>query len=423
MAFQLALALESMAVIVCIHRLYDKKVKFDIGTMLLYLGCLIIFNVVNMYGFSSSYTVAVYVLTGIYCVCRYKDSVRGAVLSVLLIVAVMDVMQFLCAWPVDFIFRMGELKRAVAVNTLVLISCIFVLPKCGLNKLRSALKRVDIYIFVLVGFALAVVFAMQLQVRIYGKLYSELFVLVIPAITLLFLLAVKWITVQNEKYNIERELQVTVPMREKYDELLKTVRLRQHEFKNHLSAIMSAHYTYNSYDKWEKAQKEYCNELIRENRYSNLLVLKDSVLAGFLYSKFQEMEAEGIDIECKFMGEFQQTEIPMFYLVEMLGILLDNAAQAVQNKELKKVVNFAFIEQADRFLFSVSNRFPHVSYEEIEKWFQMGNSTKGEGRGIGLYHIKCLCEETGCDILCRNTVIEGENWIEFILVKSKADMK
>ena len=77
MAFQIALALESMALIVCIHQLYDKKVKFDIGTILLYLGCLIISDVVNMYGFSSFYTTAAYVLMGIYCLCWYKDSVRG----------------------------------------------------------------------------------------------------------------------------------------------------------------------------------------------------------------------------------------------------------------------------------------------------------------------------------------------------------
>ena len=58
---------------------------------------------------------------------------------------------------------------------------------------------------------------------------------------------------------------------------------------------------------------------------------------------------------------------------------------------------------------------------EMEKWFQMGNSTKGEGRGIGLFHVKKLCEELGCEICCRDVEIEGENWIEFALKIGKAD--
>ena len=41
MMLHLALVLEIMAVIVCIHRLYGQKVKLDIGTVGLYFACLL----------------------------------------------------------------------------------------------------------------------------------------------------------------------------------------------------------------------------------------------------------------------------------------------------------------------------------------------------------------------------------------------
>lgn len=161
-----------------------------------------------------------------------------------------------------------------------------------------------------------------------------------------FLAIEKWSEVQNEKERIEKALQITEEMPEKYEELLKTIRMRQHEFKNHLAAILAAQYTYKSYDKLIKAQNEYCGILIQENRHHNLLLVGDRILAGFLYGKIQEIESEGINIECQIKGTFRHSVVPIHHLIEMLGIPLDNAAQAVQNDGVKKTnIRFEFLEK------------------------------------------------------------------------------
>lgn len=49
----------------------------------------------------------------------------------------------------------------------------------------------------------------------------------------------------------------------------------------------------------------------------------------------------------------------------------------------------------------------------------MGTSSKGINRGIGLYHVKELCEEWNCNIFCENIEIEGKNWIQFDLEMCK----
>ena len=72
-------------------------------------------------------------------------------------------------------------------------------------------------------------------------------------------------------------------MQQPYEELIKTIRLRQHEYKNHLAAILATHYTYKSYDKLVKAQAKYCDRLVQENKFTSLLILGDVVLVGFLH--------------------------------------------------------------------------------------------------------------------------------------------
>ena len=131
-----------------------------------------------------------------------------------------------------------------------------------------------------------------------------------------------------------------------------------------------------------------------------------------------------MNVECQIKGTFRQSMVPIHRLIEMLGILLDNAAQSMQDDVIEGAeIRFGFLEKKEDCQFKISNKFPYTSYDEIEGWFQMGKSTKGENHGIGLYHLKCLCKELGCEVLCRNVEIEEENWIEFVLEVHKADME
>lgn len=146
-----------------------------------------------------------------------------------------------------------------------------------------------------------------------------------------------------------------------------------------------------------------------------------SSLQNFLHEKFQEIEANGVAVEFKIQGSMKESCLAVHHLVEMTGILLDNASQAVQGTVLRKVIQFDFIEDKEEVHFKISNPFPYVNHDEIDKWFQIGNSTKGKGRGLGLCRVRKLCEEKGYFISCQNTEIEGINWIEFMLSARKAD--
>ena len=104
------------------------------------------------------------------------------------------------------------------------------------------------------------------------------------------------------------------------------------------------------------------------------------------------------------------------HLVEVLGILLDNAAEAMVIADERKVIGVSFLAEAERYLFAVRNRHARVSYREIESWFELDQSSKGKQRGIGLYRVRNLCKEFGYSICVDNQLIKDENWITFTFI-------
>ena len=341
----MSILLEIMAVLVCIHRLYRKRLKANFEIAVVYLSCMVIYDVIDRYEFRIMLSLLAYLIIGIYCIYSQKDTVKGAMLSIVLTIIIIAILQFVYALPLNVILGNVE-QNAFIVNLFVLISLIWILPRHKLHMLREVTEKYNSFAIVLLGVGIYSVLLMMIQEVLSGKLILYLFVFLVPVVAVSFLAIEKWSEVQNEKERIEKALQITEEMPEKYEELLKTIRMRQHEFKNHLAAILAAQYTYKSYDKLIKAQNEYCGILIQENRHHNLLLVGDRILAGFLYGKIQEIESEGINIECQIKGTFRHSVVPIHHLIEMLGIPLDNAAQAVQNDGVKKTnIRFEFLEK------------------------------------------------------------------------------
>ena len=168
------------------------------------------------------------------------------------------------------------------------------------------------------------------------------------------------------------------------------------------------------------AQKGYCNKLMQENKYNNLLLINNNIVAGFLYEKFKQIEDEKIYFEYQVKARLENVPIPTYHLIEILGILIDNAVEAIRDMEEREIyVNF---DQDDiSTCFTIRNRHNYVSYAEIEQWFELDKTSKGIGRGVGLYHVKQLCEEWDCNVVCENVAIENKNWIQFKFIMKKTD--
>ena len=55
----------------------------------------------------------------------------------------------------------------------------------------------------------------------------------------------------------------------------------------------------------------------------------------------------------------------------------------------------------------IANTFDKLTISEISPFFEMGFSTKGEGRGNGLYNVKQVVHKYHGDIIARSLDKEG----------------
>lgn len=421
MTATVSVLLEIMAFIICIHQVYNRKVRVDSATIALYLVSVFVFELNNVCGLGFGCRLVAYLLVTVYCMWEHKDSFTGAIFSVFFVTIVIAVMQFCITVTVDLFFDVTESTRALTTGILVLGNVIIVLPKCNMYKYKASVRTWNgFFLFVLV-FPLSLIVCMQFQQRVFGRIQLPMFIFAMPMAGILLVLVGKWLHEQNKVCGLKEELQLTRKMQEKYEELIKSVQVRQHEFKNHLAAILAMRHTYKSYDLLLDEQEKYCSGLVQENKYNELLVLGDVVLTGFLYEKLREIEKNDVEVRLAIRGRIKESDIPPRHLVELTGILLDNALQAIQDKECDRMIRFEFAEHAGHFCFKVSNPFPYVAYHEIEEWFQIGRSTKGKGRGLGLCRVRSLCQEDGCNISYRSIEEDSKNWIEFELTTGKAD--
>lgn len=417
----LATLLEFSAIIICIYRIYGQKIKPDIKTVGLCLLSLGVTEFVNYFEFNKMVTMCVYVFMTIYCIHKFHDTVVGALISILLMLIVISIMQFIISIPITMLCTENSQLRVLIINLLTVLAVWWILPVICIYKLQSIFSKRDTFINIVFCIILLTVFVIIVRGKVDGQIKSDTFVLAVPASIALLILLNKWNEAQEEKEHMKQELSVSKTMQKEYDELLTSVRLRQHSFKNHLAALLSIRYTSELPEEMAKEQEHYYGKIREANRYNRILFWGNHVISGYLYQKFQETENGGIVVLYDLKGHYIRSVVPDYYLIEMLGILIDNAIEAQEGSQEEKFLDFQFEERENEYCFKILNPYPYVSYSEIESWFLLNNSKKGQGRGLGLYHIKKLCSQYYVDLSCRNVECENKNRIEFNLRIKKAD--
>ena len=201
------------------------------------------------------------------------------------------------------------------------------------------------------------------------------------------------------------------------EELVKEIRAKQHEFDNHVNAILNMHLTVGDYDELVERQSAYIHEIRRDsaNKYLPLLRISDKVLAGFLYSKIVS-SPENVETDVEVRNWKLISQASEHWLIEIIGGLMDNAYEAAAEAGGK--VRILLDSKDDRLVFEVFNQYRRLSIEEIGRFFEYGYSTKEktvQKRGVGLTRVKRLIDKSGGEIMVGQEEVGGENYIHFIV--------
>ncbi len=416
------LLLEVLSIVICLHQLYGKKFKLDIATTIFLSMDMIIMTTINYYGLSRVCSLVIYPIIVIYCGIQFGFKWREIIINNILYMIIIGGLQLLIiiiyGWLINFlsidlfIFKNIEI---LFMNGIILIFSLIILPKFKISRLSRYLQDKERILFFSLAFCILIIISSFINYKMYdkAKIYQSFILFV--GITLFCILAGQLGKYKIKSKQIETELKMHKLFADSFQGLIDDIRLRQHEFDNHISAIYSLHYTCDSYDELVKAQNDYSNAVIKENRYNKLLKVGSPLLIGFLYGKFVEIERLGIEITYQVSVNDLNMGIPTYKLVEILGNLIKNAVEAIQNSEISRELFLSVMEMEDMFEIEVRNRSEFIAYSEIEIFFRKGFSKKGGNRGLGLYNVKTICDEYLLNILCENKKINGENWLSFII--------
>lgn len=282
--------------------------------------------------------------------------------------------------------------------------------------MSKAVKKVLYRVFCLFSLAIAVYLVIDLKM-------SRTLDLKMIIVFILLLVVIIWGTIDwKMNSDIIREQEKELKMYQLYiqpmEELVKEIRAKQHEFDNHINAILNMHVTVDTYEELVARQSEYIKAISREggNQYLPLLRISDKVLAGFLYSKIvssKDTINTIIEVRCKEII----SRVSEHSLIEIVGVLVDNAYEACQ--ESGGTIRMMLDSKDDQLIFQILNSHEKISLEQIGHFFENGYSTKGEkhgDRGAGLYRAKQLAEQAGGEITVGQEKIGNQNYIQFTVV-------
>lgn len=262
----------------------------------------------------------------------------------------------------------------------------------------------------------ALIIASYLLVDLYlsHTLNVKVMVLFVIAFSVIIFGFLDWLQNYAALRRQEQELMIYKLYIKPMEELTKDIRARQHEFDNHMNAILNMHVTIDSYEELVKAQSAYCKGIYGDKSRCNpvLLRISDKILAGFLYSKIISAPAY-IDIDIQVLSQEIVTPVSEHALVEIIGTLTDNAFEAATPEKNK--VEMVLDAHNDKLIFAIKNQAGNLTMGEISHFFEKGYTTKTnrEGRGLGLYQANQIAKRHKGEITVELSGQENEQEICF----------
>ena len=421
MITNVCLLLEMLSIVLCLHRLYGEKFRFDIVTVSFLSVYMIIMTAINYYGLPKTYTLVTYILVFGYCGVKFRFCIKTIILNHVLCMIIIGAVQLVVMISFYYSFDIASFNEMTLlyVNIIAFMLLLFILSKFNLSKLSVYLQDKERILLITLLISIAVTTYIVIGYKHLNIIELNQSLLLFISISFICILAMQLSKYRVKSKEIETELKMHKLYAESFQSLIENIRMRQHEFDNHINTIYNQHYMYNTYEELVNAQKDYCHVVVQENRYNKLLTSGNPILIGFLYGKFVEIEKHNIEILYTIGIEDFNVGVPIYKMVEIIGNLVDNAVEALENSILDKVLFVSVVEIKDIFEIEVRNRSEFIDHNEIDSFFRKGYSKKGKNRGLGLYNVKNICNEYSICLFCENKYIDDESWFSFTINNKK----
>ena len=307
-------------------------------------------------------------------------------------------------------------------DTSVIIKGVFSFVNSGLVYLVSCIKYIRKYINVIVNklshstilitaFLTALIILVVSDFKYIMTISTKIY---IGNIVLLFCLVFILIVIIYNNFRIAKETEksdILLNYMSNYEKVIDKDRINRHEMLNNLLSLKAIE------NKNSKEFENILNELI-ETYSSNKVGIKNmhklpTGLKGLLYYKLLGLEEKGFNININISKQLSNTFKTLnnneyIVLCRVVGILLDNAVESASESK-NKYISFEIFKEDNNVVIMIDNSFKgKVDLSRIDNKYY---STKGKGRGLGLYLIN--------DLLARINSISIERSIDKNIFSTK----
>lgn len=349
---------------------------------------------------------------------RWLFSLISAVLIYALI-GVVDtavILTFVMVMP-----KSGAISQSVTFpfsNTIVSVIVFFVsvfIRKNGLFMVNSNLQSKSklLWIFYVITIFLLIVFNCSAILNGSSNksiVISNVIGLIVFALSNILLGKMLKENYNNEKQILKKQqdLENLMVYTNHIESLTDELRIFKHRYNNIMLTI-SGYLNDNDIEGLNNCMRDVIRKSQAKNdnkNFSELKKIKDSGIKSLLIDKIIKIEnTRKISAEIFINKEIRNFYIDTFDMVNILGILTDNAIEESMKVDDPKII-INIIDTNEYIVFSIANKFKDKP--DISRIFKKGFSTKGVNRGIGLYDLQKIINES--QNLMLNTKITDDGY-------------
>lgn len=190
---------------------------------------------------------------------------------------------------------------------------------------------------------------------------------------------------ENKVFQIQAKNQLE--MYQSISENFDNQKRKTHEYKNQIACIESL-LDKKQYAKLEEYVKKIFGSL---NSEPDAINTNNVIVNAILNTKYQEADSKGIVFVFR-VNDLSEIKIKDEDVVTILANLLNNAIEACEACEDKKVIKFKFVKEDDRVIIAVKNTFHYdVVYENGE--IKSTKTSNVEEHGAGIKNIIKIIEK------------------------------
>lgn len=375
-----------------IKELTDSNVKLlNIKNIILLIFLTLISYVLHRIKYESNYTIIIYLISVLVYENIFNQKIESSVVIVGLHMVLLFITELINGLIFIFFFSIKEIRTNTIIQIIMNVCCVLLmiiilkiplinkLLKKFVNKLESNNNILNKFFFILLIIGLSLVLY---NITLNYKL-NMFFIIEQITLIIFFCLFAIFINEKNNNVKLTAEYDSLFTYVQNFEEWIEKEQLNRHEYKNQLAVLRCL--------TKEKKIKNKIDEILEDNIniedtvINELKDLPKGGIKGLIYYKTAIAQNNKIHVSAdislrknNLLKKLPDNKIKV--LCRLIGIYFDNAIEAA-NETKKKNVTIEIYEQKDILKIIISNNFNNI----IDNINEKGISTKGKGRGNGLY--------------------------------------